>query len=45
MHTEAAGDLVVRRQNMRDEAAHRAIGPGEPVVLNWHEEANLILSA
>ena len=45
VHTEAAGDLVVRRQNMRDEAAHRAIGPGEPVVLNWHEEANLILSA
>ena len=45
VHTEAAGDLVVRRQNIRDQAASRAIGPGEPVVLNWHEEANLILSA
>ena len=28
----AAGELVVRRQNIRDQAASRAIGPGEPVV-------------
>ena len=45
VQTEAAGELVVRRQNIRDQAASRAIGPGEPVVLSWHEEANLILSA
>ena len=45
IHTEAAGDLIVRRQNIRDQAASRAFAPGEPVVLSWHEEANLILSS
>jgi spermidine/putrescine transport system ATP-binding protein len=45
VHTEAAGDLIVRRQNIRDQAASRGFGPGEPVVLSWHEEANLILSS
>jgi len=42
--TEAAGDLIVRRQNEGGREANRSFGPGEPVVLTWHEEANLILA-
>ena len=38
------GELIVRRQNTV--GAGRAVGggPGDPVVVRWHEEANLILA-
>jgi spermidine/putrescine transport system ATP-binding protein len=42
--TELAGLLVVRRQNVRTVASARALGPGEPVTLSWHDEANLVLA-
>ncbi len=41
--TDAAGEVVVRRQNALGAAAGQGVGPGDPVVLSWHEEANLVL--
>ncbi len=43
IETELAGLLVVRRQNTRAGTHGRAFGPGEPVTLAWHDEANLVL--
>ncbi|MDQ2965941.1 MAG: ABC transporter ATP-binding protein [Chloroflexota bacterium] len=41
--TEQAGELIARRQNTRGTTSGHGLGPGEPVVVRWHEEANLIL--
>ncbi len=43
--TERAGQLVARRQNATGAAAGAGMGPGDPVVVSWHEEANLVLVA
>ena len=43
IETAEAGELVIRRQNALGAATGQAIGPGDPVVVRWHEEANLIL--
>ncbi|HEX5825252.1 MAG TPA: ABC transporter ATP-binding protein, partial [Candidatus Limnocylindrales bacterium] len=39
--TDQVGELVARRQNAS--GASTGLGPGDPVVVRWHEEANLIL--
>jgi spermidine/putrescine transport system ATP-binding protein len=41
--TAEAGELIVRRQNALGATTGRGIGPGDPVVVRWHEEANLVL--
>jgi spermidine/putrescine transport system ATP-binding protein len=41
--TEQAGELIIRSQNANGVAAGEGVGPGDPVVVRWHEEANLIL--
>jgi ABC-type Fe3+/spermidine/putrescine transport system ATPase subunit len=41
--TDVADEVVVRRQNALGAAAGQGVGPGDPVVLTWHEEANLVL--
>jgi spermidine/putrescine transport system ATP-binding protein len=41
--TDRAGELVARRQNVLGAATAQGLGPGDPVVVRWHEEANLIL--
>jgi spermidine/putrescine transport system ATP-binding protein len=41
--TGAAGELVVRQQNAAGASSGHAFGPGDPVTVRWHEEANLIL--
>jgi spermidine/putrescine transport system ATP-binding protein len=41
--TDSAGELVARRQNALGAATTQGLGPGDPVVVRWHEEANLIL--
>jgi spermidine/putrescine transport system ATP-binding protein len=41
--TDRAGELIARRQNTKGASAGKGLGPGEPVVVRWHEEANLIL--
>ena len=40
--TAAAGELIVRRQNT-GASTGRGLGPGDPVLVRWREEANLIL--
>jgi spermidine/putrescine transport system ATP-binding protein len=41
--TDQAGELIIRRQNAGGVDASEGVGPGDPVVVRWHEEANLIL--
>jgi spermidine/putrescine transport system ATP-binding protein len=43
--TDQAGDLVVRRQNAMGADASVGLGPGDPVTVWWHEEANLVLAS
>ncbi len=42
--TEQAGDLIVRHQNASGAGGAPGAGPGDPVVVRWHEEANLVLA-
>ena len=41
--TDLAGELIVRRQNAAGAGSGVGVGPGDPVLVRWHEEANLIL--
>ena len=41
--TEEAGELIVRHQNAAGAGGAPGVGPGDPVVVRWQEEANLIL--
>src|SRR5207244_12377855 len=41
--TDQAGELVVRRQNAAGADRIAGFGPGDRVVISWHEEANLVL--
>jgi spermidine/putrescine transport system ATP-binding protein len=41
--TDDAGELVARRQNAAGAGGALGAGPGDPVTVRWHEEANLIL--
>jgi spermidine/putrescine transport system ATP-binding protein len=43
VQTEQAGELVVRRQNRLGASTSQGLGPGDPVIVRWHEEANLVL--
>jgi spermidine/putrescine transport system ATP-binding protein len=44
IETQDAGELIVRRQNAAGVETAGGVGPGDPVVVRWHEEANLILA-
>jgi spermidine/putrescine transport system ATP-binding protein len=41
--TDQAGEVIVRRQNAAGTGGALGAGPGDAVVVRWHEEANLIL--
>jgi spermidine/putrescine transport system ATP-binding protein len=41
--TEGAGELIVRRQNAMGASESQGLGPGDPVMVRWREEANLVL--
>lgn len=41
--TEQAGELIVRHQNAAGAGGALGAGPGDPVIVRWHEEANLVL--
>ena len=43
--TDAAGEVVVRRQNASGTATGAGPGPGDAVVISWEDSANLILVA
>ena len=42
--TEQLGELIVRHQNASGAGGALGAGPGDRVVVRWHEEANLILA-
>ena len=42
--TGEAGELIVRHQNAAGAGGAPGVGPGDPVVVRWHEDANLILA-
>jgi spermidine/putrescine transport system ATP-binding protein len=42
--TDQAGDLIVRHQNATGAGGAPGAGPGDQVVVRWHEEANLVLA-
>jgi spermidine/putrescine transport system ATP-binding protein len=41
--TDLAGELIVRRQNVTGTSGGVGLGPGDPVIVQWHEDANLVL--
>jgi spermidine/putrescine transport system ATP-binding protein len=41
--TDEAGEVIVRHQNAAGAGGAPGVGPGDPVVVRWQEEANLIL--
>ena len=43
IQTDQAGELVARRQNQLGASTGQGMGPGDPVSVRWHEEANLVL--
>jgi spermidine/putrescine transport system ATP-binding protein len=43
VQTDGAGELIVRRQNAMGAGAGQGLGPGDPVIVRWREEANLVL--
>ncbi len=45
VNTDQAGELIVRRQNAAGAGTSQGFGPGDPVVVRWREEANLVLAA
>jgi len=45
VQTQQAGELIVRRQNAMGAQASLGLGPGDPVTVWWHEEANLVLAS
>ena len=42
--TDQLGELIARRQNASGAGEAFGVGPGDPVVVRWHEEASLILA-
>jgi spermidine/putrescine transport system ATP-binding protein len=44
VETEEAGELIVRHQNAAGAGGAPGVGPGDPVVVRWQEDANLILA-
>lgn len=42
--TGEAGELIVRHQNAAGAGGAVGVGPGDPVVVRWHDDANLILA-
>ena len=42
--TEEAGEVIVRHQNAAGAGGAPGVGPGDPVVVRWNEEANLVLA-
>ncbi|HEX5149090.1 MAG TPA: ABC transporter ATP-binding protein [Candidatus Limnocylindrales bacterium] len=43
VQTDGAGELIVRRQNALGAGDGQGLGPGDPVMVRWREEANLVL--
>ncbi len=44
IETDQAGELIVRHQNASGATGAPGAGPGDRVIVSWHEEANLVLA-
>ena len=44
VQTDQAGELIVRHQNALGAGGALGLGPGDPVIVRWQEDANLILA-
>ena len=42
--TEEAGELIVRHQNAAGAGGAPGVGPGDPVIVRWQRDANLVLA-
>jgi spermidine/putrescine transport system ATP-binding protein len=43
VHTDEAGELIVRHQNAAGAGGALGIGPGDQVIVRWEDDANLVL--
>ncbi len=43
IHTDSVGELIARHQNSTGVGSALGAGPGDPVVVRWHQEADLVL--
>ncbi len=44
IHTESVGELIARHQNSTGVGSALGASPGDPVVVRWHQEADLVLA-
>ncbi len=44
IQTDEAGEIIVRHQNATGAGGALGAGPGDPVIVRWREEANLVLA-
>jgi spermidine/putrescine transport system ATP-binding protein len=44
IQTDLCGELIVKHQNASGAVGAVGAGPGDPVIVRWHEDANLILA-
>jgi spermidine/putrescine transport system ATP-binding protein len=44
VRTQEAGELIVKHQNVAGAGGALGVGPGDQVIVRWHEDANLILA-
>jgi spermidine/putrescine transport system ATP-binding protein len=44
IQTDLCGELIVKHQNASGAGGAVGAGPGDPVIVRWHDDANLILA-
>ena len=44
IHTDSVGELIARHQNSTGVGSALGAGPGDAVVVRWHQEADLVLA-
>jgi spermidine/putrescine transport system ATP-binding protein len=44
IHTDAVGELIARHQNSTGVGSARSVGPGDQVIVRWHQEADIVLA-
>ena len=44
IHTDVMGELIARHQNNSGVGSALGAGPGDPVIVRWHQEADIVLA-
>jgi len=44
VHTDVLGELIARHQNSTGVGSALGASPGDPVIVRWHQEADLVLA-